>query len=117
MLADVTATVPLEGACPAFVFANTGGRGYYVADYRGDLLARLATNRAALSSPEYASLLYDLRALARTGAVTATQVLRFAYDFEFGVELLLNDVAPAEPVRHVPTDPSLPHRHPARSAA
>ena len=29
--------------------------------------------------------------------VTATQVLIFAYDFEFGVELLLNEVAPAEP--------------------
>ena len=63
-------TLALKGACPAFVFANAGGRGYYVPDYRGDLLARLAANRDALSAAEYASLLYDLRALVRAGAVS-----------------------------------------------
>ena len=34
LLTETSATVPLEGACPAFVFANAGGRGYYVPDYR-----------------------------------------------------------------------------------
>ena len=71
LLADDVATLPLRGACPRYVLANDGGTGYYVADYQGDLLKRLANQRNALSTPEYTSLLYDLRALVRSGAVDA----------------------------------------------
>ena len=35
-----------QGACPRYVFANAGGKGYYLPEYRGDLLDRLARNRA-----------------------------------------------------------------------
>ncbi len=77
LLTERSATLDLDGACPAFVFANAGGRGYYVADYRDDLLARLAANRSALSTPEYASFLYDLRALVRAGSVTGAQALEW----------------------------------------
>jgi alanyl aminopeptidase len=71
LLAEEGATLPLRGACPRYVMANDGGAGYYVADYQGDLLERLAKTRATLSTAEYTSLLYDLRALVRSGAVDA----------------------------------------------
>jgi alanyl aminopeptidase len=59
------------------VFANAGGRGYYVADYRDQLLAQLAADRNALSPSEYASLLYDMRALVRAGSLNAAQALEW----------------------------------------
>ena len=77
LLADRSATLELEGSCPKFVMANAGGRSYYVADYRDDLLARLEANRLALSPPEYAGLLYDLRALVRTGDLGGAQALEW----------------------------------------
>jgi len=77
LLTEASATVPLRGACPAFVFANAGGRGYYVPHYGGDLPARLAAHRSALSAAEYASLLGDLRPLLRAGAVTAAQATQW----------------------------------------
>jgi len=78
LMTEPTATIALEGGCPAFVFANAGGRGYYVPDYRGDLLPRLAKHRGALTVPEYASLLYDLQALARAGLASPAQVMQWA---------------------------------------
>jgi alanyl aminopeptidase len=76
LLAEKTATLELA-SCPAFVFANAGGRGYYVADYRDGLLGRLAAHRSALSPSEYAGLLYDLRALVRSGSVNAGDALEW----------------------------------------
>ena len=78
LMTEASATVPLEGGCPAFVFANAGGRGYYVPDYRDGLLARLEARRDALSVAEYESLLLDLKALVRAGTVTAPQALHWA---------------------------------------
>jgi alanyl aminopeptidase len=78
LMTEATATIPLEGGCPSFVFANAGGRGYYLPDYRGGLLSQLANHRNALTAPEYASLLHDLRALARAGSVSPAQVLHWA---------------------------------------
>ena len=72
LLDDDEVTLPLRGACPRYVLANDGGTGYYLPDYRGDLLARLAAHRDVLSTPEYASVLYDLRALVRSGAIEAS---------------------------------------------
>jgi alanyl aminopeptidase len=77
LLTERSATVDLEGGCPKFVAANAGGRGYYVADYRGDLLNRLATNWSDLSIPEYAGLLYDLRSLLRAGSLSGAQALEW----------------------------------------
>jgi alanyl aminopeptidase len=77
LMTDAVETLPLDGGCPAFVFANAGGRGYYVPDHRGDLLRRLAANRGALSAAEYASLLYDLSALVGAGSVSGAQALEW----------------------------------------
>ena len=71
LLTDASVTLPLHGACPRYVLANDGGTGYYLPDYRGDLLERLARHRDALSTPEYTSVLYDLRSLVRSGAIDA----------------------------------------------
>ncbi len=42
-------------------------------NYSADMLARLARHRAALTPPEYASLLDDIHALVRAGAVDAAR--------------------------------------------
>jgi len=70
-------TMPLQRACPDYVFANAGGRGYYVPDYGRDLLSRLETHRSELSVAEYTSLLYDLQALVRAGSVSAGEALQW----------------------------------------
>ncbi len=77
LLAEKSATLALQGSCPTFVFANAGGRGYYVADYRDGMLARLAADRNALLPSEYASLLYDMRALVRAGSLSGAQALEW----------------------------------------
>ena len=76
LLTDKAASLAL-GACPDFVVANAGGRGYYVADYRDGLLRSLAAHRHALTPAEYAGLLYDLRELVRAGAVSGTEALEW----------------------------------------
>ena len=77
LLTEVSATLELQGGCPTFVFANAGGRGYYVPNYSAEMLARLGADRNALSTPEYASLLYDLRALVRAGSLSGAQALEW----------------------------------------
>jgi len=73
LLADASASIPLGNACPAYVFANAGGRGYYVANYRDGALERIERHRAALTPAEFASLLDDIQALVRAGAATHAQ--------------------------------------------
>jgi alanyl aminopeptidase len=77
LLTERQGFLDLQQACPAFVVANAGGRGYYVPAYSPDLYARLAQHRDALTPAEYASVLYDLRPLVRTGAVSSTQALEW----------------------------------------
>ena len=77
LLAKKSGTLALQGACPKFVFANAGGHGYYVADYRDGLLERLAVDRNKLSPSEYAGLLYDVRSLVRAGSLSGAQALEW----------------------------------------
>src|SRR5207237_7811347 len=77
LLTESKATIALEGGCPAYLFANAGGRGYYVPDYRGNLLEKLAAQRAALTVPEYASLVGDIRALVRAGSMSASRAIEW----------------------------------------
>jgi len=73
LLSEESASIPLGNACPAYVFANAGGRGYYVANYRDGALERIERHRAALAPAELASLLDDIHALVRAGAATHAQ--------------------------------------------
>jgi alanyl aminopeptidase len=77
LVTEPTQALALRGGCPAVVFANARGAGYYVVDYGRDLLDRLARHRRALSTPELASLLRDLEANVRTGTVDAAQAARW----------------------------------------
>jgi len=78
LMREVTQSVPLGRSCPTFVFANAGGRGYYVADYRDGALKALARQRGSMSVAEFASLLDDFRALVRAGAVPPAVALDWA---------------------------------------
>jgi alanyl aminopeptidase len=77
LMTESSAAVPLDGGCPAFVFANSGGRGYYVPDYGDDLRKALAANRDALTAAEFESVLLDEKALLRAGAVTSAQAMQW----------------------------------------
>jgi alanyl aminopeptidase len=77
LLAQKSGTLVLQGGCPSFVFANAGGRGYYVADYRAGMLTQLAADRSDLSPSEYASLLYDMHALVRSGSLSGAKALEW----------------------------------------
>ncbi len=77
LLTEASQALPLAGGCPAFVFANAGGSGYYVARYDERLLEGVARRRDALSPAEYASLLSDLRAGVRAGNVSAAEAMRW----------------------------------------
>jgi alanyl aminopeptidase len=77
LMTQPTQALALPGGCPDYVFGNAGGRGYYVPDYRGKLLDDLARHRTALTAPEYASLLYDMRALVQAGSLTADAALQW----------------------------------------
>jgi len=78
LLTEPKGELDVGRACPAYVVANAGGRGYYLPAYDADLLARLARHRDALTPAEYASVLYDLRALVRAGSVPGAQALEWA---------------------------------------
>ena len=77
LMTESKTTIALEGGCPAYLFANAGGRGYYVPDYRGNLLAKLAAQRSALTVAEYASLVGDIRALVRAGSMSASRAIEW----------------------------------------
>ena len=78
LLTEPKGELEVGPSCPALVVANAGGRGYYLPAYDPDLLARLARRRDALTPAEYASVLYDLRALVRAGSVSGAQALEWA---------------------------------------
>ena len=76
LLTKPRATLALEGnACPAFVVANAGGRGYYVPEYDAAMLERLRERPGVLTTPERASLVYDVQPMLRAGAIDAAQAL------------------------------------------
>ena len=75
LLSTTRASLELQNGCPTFVFANAGGRGYYVPEYGDALLAHLRAQAPALTTAELASLVYDLQPLLRAGAIDAAQAL------------------------------------------
>ena len=76
LLMQPQSTLALEGgSCPTFVVANAGGRGYYVPEYDAALLAHLRARPQRLTTPELASVVYDIQPLLRAGVVDAAQAL------------------------------------------
>jgi aminopeptidase N len=59
-------TVPLD-ACPAWVMANAGARGYYRVVYPPDMIAAMSRDIAALAPAERITLVADEWALVRAG--------------------------------------------------
>ncbi|HWZ86171.1 MAG TPA: M1 family metallopeptidase, partial [Thermoanaerobaculia bacterium] len=63
-------------ACPAWLLANDGERGYYRALYRGDLLGKLlAVADTELSEAERVGVIRDVNALAAAGAMPMSDAL------------------------------------------
>jgi alanyl aminopeptidase len=72
--------IALEGAtgCPDWVMPNAGGRGYYRAVPRGDLLPRLTRNLGALDDRERIALAGDAEALVEAGELAVGAALDLA---------------------------------------
>jgi alanyl aminopeptidase len=69
-------------SCPAAVFANANGVGYYVTAYQGGLLEKLlAKGSDWLNATERLTLLHDLKALANSGDATESAALDAARAF------------------------------------
>ncbi|MGH9380229.1 MAG: M1 family aminopeptidase [Thermoanaerobaculia bacterium] len=84
LLTDESGRLPLDGAdsCPAWVLANDGERGYYVALYDEDLLGALLTEgRESLSTPALVGLLGDADGLAGAGKLPRRTALALASEF------------------------------------
>jgi alanyl aminopeptidase len=90
-----SAEFPLKNlsACPAAIFANANGTGYYVTAYRGGLLETLLANGSGwLNATERLTLLHDLKALANSGdarasaALAATRAFAQSSEWQLGVE-------------------------------
>lgn len=84
LLTAQTGRLPLEGAeaCPSWVLANDGERGYYTAHYEGELLdALLSGGREHLDTPELVGLLDDAASLADVGELPIETALALASEF------------------------------------
>ncbi len=77
LLTDASGTLPAPtSACPAWLLANEGERGYYRALYEGDLLSKLLdVADRELSVAERVGLLRDVDALAVGGAMPMAEAL------------------------------------------
>ncbi|HUK16650.1 MAG TPA: M1 family metallopeptidase [Bryobacteraceae bacterium] len=68
-------------SCPAYLSANDSASGYYLASYRGDLLAKVVEHAGSLGPAEQMSLLHDLIALAHAGHAKLSAALQVAEPF------------------------------------
>ncbi|MBI1786576.1 MAG: M1 family metallopeptidase [Acidobacteria bacterium] len=81
MLTGKTLEMPLRKAkgCPAWIFANVEGTGYYRIQYKGDLLQRLIEqDRKTLTVGERVALIGDLAAFSRGGQMGMGEALKLA---------------------------------------
>ena len=127
LLADLVGCLRAAFAfLPAWVFANDHSNGYYLVNYRGDLLQHLISEGAShLSTPEKVGFLADVRASVGSGELPAAQALKLAPEFGKDPEpevvsgaLALVRVLPAEQLpREVEANREafLPHRFRARA--
>jgi alanyl aminopeptidase len=71
------------GSCPAWVNANDQAKGYYLPDYRGDLLAKLTTGDGLrqMSPAERVDLIGGTQLMVKAGRLSEAQALRLAETF------------------------------------
>ena len=83
LLETESAEFPLTktNACPAYLFANADGAGYYVAGYSGDALAKITENASSLDTTERVTLVHDLAAAAAAGQLKPSAALAAAQNF------------------------------------
>jgi len=83
LLSSASAEFQLSQAnsCPAWIDANDRAAGYYVANYQGDLLARLTAHAAELSAADRMTMLYDLAEVADSGHAKMSAALAAAEPF------------------------------------
>jgi alanyl aminopeptidase len=95
LLDKPSAEFPLKNAssCPAEIFANGNGTGYYITSYQSELLDKLlAEGSDLLYAAERVTLLHDLKALADSGdakesaALTAARAFANSPERQLGVE-------------------------------
>jgi alanyl aminopeptidase len=63
------------GACPAWIYLNAGGTGYYRTVWTAPQLQKLAGSLDKLSGAERLTLVYDLRAMRKTDATISDPLL------------------------------------------
>src|SRR5262249_8227539 len=95
MLDGPRATLHLDGAkgCPAWLLANDGELGYYLARYDAEQAARLVKALPSLSVRERVGLLGDLTALALGGRMPAAALLALLPAFAADKEPLVAQAA------------------------
>ncbi|MEO8277688.1 MAG: M1 family metallopeptidase [Thermoanaerobaculia bacterium] len=79
--------------CPEWVQANHGGFGYYVSEYKGELLDRLASSATRLPLAEQVALIADTRFLFSAGDLSAEAALAVVPRFENATSHLVIDAA------------------------
>jgi alanyl aminopeptidase len=83
LLETASAEFPLAKtqSCPAYLFANADGSGYYISASAGDDLARLTEHASALSAAERVSLLHDVASASAAGHLKTSLALGAAENF------------------------------------
>ncbi len=83
VLSDLRGTIPVTGAaCPRWVFANVGARGYYRTEYSPALVRAIAPDaQTQLAAPERLSLINDEWALMRARHHTVADYLTLAAEY------------------------------------
>ncbi|HEY5897149.1 MAG TPA: M1 family metallopeptidase [Burkholderiales bacterium] len=67
-----------EPSCPAWIFANAGGRSHYVPRYEASLAQRVRAAAPALSPSEMVSLVIDAGILSESGLMAIGEALAWA---------------------------------------
>jgi alanyl aminopeptidase len=96
LLDKSSAEFPLKNAsaCPAAIFANANGTGYYITAYRGGLIETLlAKGTGWLNATERLTLLHDLKTLADSGDAKESAALDAARAFARSSERQLGEEA------------------------
>jgi alanyl aminopeptidase len=94
LLTATQGDLTLAGACPDWVQANDSGLGYYLVDYRGDLLKKLLRDGAPqLTTAERVGLLGDAKLLTSSGDLEIAELLAVLQPFAQAKDRLIVEAA------------------------